>query len=74
MGTIHNDSISFKDWYQDSLVISAALDRVIVGNGDLHAGGFSCLGCIFTLYYGGFLQVFQYAFGWKRVNGLDIAK
>ena len=42
MDAIHNDSISFRDWYHDSLVISAALDRVIVGNGDLHAVGFSC--------------------------------
>ena len=74
MDVIHNDSVSFKDWYQDSLVISAALERVIIGNGDLHAGCFSCLGCIFTVYYGRFLQVFQYAFGWKRINGLDIAK
>ena len=64
MDTIYNDSISFKDWYHDSLVICAVLERVIIGNGDLYTGGFSCLGCIFTAYYGGFLQVFQYAFGW----------
>ena len=51
MDAIHNNSV-FKDWYHDSLVISVALGRVIVGNGDRHVGGFNCLGYIFTLYYG----------------------
>ena len=44
MDVIHSDSVSFRDWYCDSLVILAALGRVILGNGDLHAEGFSCLG------------------------------
>ena len=71
---IQEDSLSFREFYRESGVLSAALERVVIGNGDLHAGGFSCLGTIFTAYYGGFLQVFQYAMGWKRINGLDIAK
>ena len=56
------------------MLFSAALEQVVIGNRDLHADGFSCLGTIFTAYYGGFLQVFQYDIGWKRINGLDIAK
>ena len=72
--SIQEDSLSFREFYKESVVLSKALERVVIGNGDLHAGGFSCLGTIFSAYYGGFLQVFQYALGWKRINGLDIAK
>ena len=71
---IQQDSLSFRELYRESVVLARAQERVVIGNGDLHAGGFSCLGTIFTAYYGGFLQVFQYAMGWKRINGLDIAK
>ena len=71
---IQQDSLSFRELYRECVVLATALERVIIGNGHLHAGGFSCLGTIFTAYYGGFLQVFQYAMGWKRINGLDIEK
>lgn len=54
--------------------MAKALERVVIGNRDLHAGGFSCLGTIFSAYYSVFLQVFQYTMGWKIINGLDIAK
>ena len=46
----------------------------MLGVGDLHGGGFAILNTIFTLFYGGFLQVFQTAMGWKRVKGSGIAK
>ena len=71
---IQEDSLSFREFYSESGVLSAALEQVVIENSDLHAGGFSCLGTIFTAYYGGFLQLFQYTMGWKRINGLDITK
>ena len=71
---IQQDSLSFKEFYRESMVLSKVLERVVIGNSDLHAGGFSCLGTVFTACYGGFLQVFQYTMGWKRINVLDIDK
>ena len=46
----------------------------MLGVGDLHGGGFAILNTIYTLFYGGFLQVFQTAIGWKRIKGSDIVK
>ena len=55
-------------------VLSIALNQVVLGVGDLHGGGFAILNTIYTLFYGGFLQAFQTAMGWKRIRGSDIAK
>ena len=46
----------------------------MLGVNGLHGDGFSMLNTIFTLFYGGFLQVFQTAMGWKQIKGSDIAK
>ena len=44
---LHDDSLSFRDYYTDSLVISKAMEKMFIGTGDLHEGGFSFLGMIF---------------------------
>ena len=73
INAIHDNSQSFREFYQDSMLLSAALERVVIGNGDLHAGGLSCLGTIFAAHYRDFLNVLQYAIEWNRLNGLDIS-
>ena len=55
---LHDDSLSFRDYYTDSLVISKAMKKMFISIGDLHGEGFSCLGTIFAAFYGGFLQPF----------------
>ena len=57
MDAFHDYIMLFEDWHHDSLVALAALDLAIAGNGDLRAGGFSCLGCALTECCGSFLQV-----------------
>ena len=39
----YSDALSFDKMYEDSLVISEASEGVIIGCGDLHCAGFSCL-------------------------------
>ena len=53
---IQQDSILFKDFYRESVALSTSLEPVVIGNGDLHADEFSCLGTIFTAYYGVFFS------------------
>ena len=55
-------------------VTSLALRQVVLGVGDLHGGGFAILNTIYTVFYGGYLQAFQTAMGWKRIKGGDVAK
>ena len=55
-------------------VISNTLNQAVLGVGDLHGGGLAILNTVYTLFYGGFLQVFQTAMGWKRIRGSDVAK
>ena len=70
-----NDSLySYREDYEMRHVLSGALKQVILGVGDLHGGGFAILNCIYTVFYGGFLQAFQAALGWKRIKGSDVAK
>ena len=42
--------------------------------GEFHGGGFTRFNSIYTLFYGGFLQVFQTALGWKIIQGKDATK
>ena len=55
-------------------VISLALKQVMLDVGDLHGGSLAILNTIYTELYGGFLQSFQTAMGWKRIKGSDIVK
>ena len=54
--------------------MSNLLDKIIIGNDDLHTSGFSFLGTIFAEFYGDFLHAFQHAPGWKYIKGSDITK
>ena len=46
----------------------------MLGVGDLHGGCFAILNTIYTVFYGGYLQVFQTSMGWKRIKGGDAVK
>ena len=35
---IHQYSLSFRESYRESVVLATVLERVVVGNGDLHVG------------------------------------
>ena len=59
------DALSFGDMREESLVVSEASKRMIIGCGDLHGAGFSCLGTTHSACCGEFLQAFQCDFGWK---------
>ena len=71
---INNSMYSYQDGYEMRIVLSRALKQIVLGVGDLHGGGFAILNTIYTLFYGGFLQVFQTAMGWKRIKGSGIVK
>ena len=45
-----------------------ALKQVVLGVGDLHGDGFANLNTIYTVFYGGYLQAFQTAIGWRQVR------
>ena len=55
-------------------VLSLALKQVVLGVGDLHGRGFIIVDNIYTLFYGGLLQGFQIALGWKQIKGIDIGR
>ena len=74
VNTINDSLYSFEDDYETRRVLSLALKQVVLGVGDLHGGGFAILNTIYTVFYGGYLQAFQTAMGWKRINGGDVAK
>ena len=50
-----------------------ALDKFVPVPGDLHVS-FHLLDSIYHLFYGGLLQAFQMALGWKRICCTDVAK
>ena len=74
VNAINESLYSFEDDYEMRRVLSLALKQVVLGVGDLHGGGFAILNTIYTVFYGGYLQVFQTAMGWKRIKGGDVAK
>jgi hypothetical protein len=53
-------SVNFRQYYRQSIVFSKAMNRVLMIPGDLHGGGFHFLATVYLLYYGSFLQAFQY--------------
>ena len=71
---MHDELLSFRDYYTDSLVFSKAMEKMFTSIDDLHGGGFSCLGTIFAAFYGRFFQPFQYALGLRRVQDGNITK
>ena len=71
---IKNSMYSYQDDYEIRIVPSRALKQVVLGVGDLHGDGFAVLNKIYALLYGGFLQVFQTAMGWKIIKGSVIVK
>ena len=74
VNTINDSLYSFEDDHDMRSVMSKALQQVVLGVGDLHGGSFSILNSIYTLFYGGVLQVFQTALCWKRIKGKDVTK
>ena len=72
--TINNSLYSFEDYYEMISVMSEAIKQVVLGVGGLYGGGFAILNSTYTLFYGGFLQVFQTALCWKRIQGKYITK
>ena len=65
--TINDSLYTFEDDYEMRRVLSLALKQVVLGVGDLHGGGFAILNTIYTMFYGGYLQAFQTAMGWRQV-------
>ena len=72
--TINDSLYSFKDDYEIRYIMSEALQQVVLGVGDFHGGGFAILNSIYTLFYGGFSQLFQTVLSWKRIQGKYVTK
>ena len=64
---LHKSKVTFDECFLQVLKFQKALSRVVTIPGDLHVK-FHTLGPIFRIFYGGFLQVFQTALGWKRLK------
>ena len=65
---------TFNKHYEQISAVMRAVDRVIMMPGDLHGGGFHTLGPVYTVFYGGFIQVFQIALGYKRIDASKVEK
>jgi hypothetical protein len=64
----------FTDQYEQLLVFRQCLSRIVFSIGDLHGSSFHVLGPVYSLFYGGFLQVFKVAMGWKRIQHTKVEK
>jgi hypothetical protein len=71
---MEDQSRNFQEFYHKSTIFAQALNRIIMVPGDLHGGGFHFLMVVFQLFYGGVLQAFQTALGWKKIRGTDVTK
>ena len=59
---------TFAATYESVSEILKSLQQVVFLPGDLHGACFHTLGPLYTIFHGGFLQIFQTALGWKRLD------
>jgi hypothetical protein len=65
---INAASINFHDYYKQLRTLFAfTLNHVVMVPGNLQGGGFHFLGVVCILFHGGFLQLIQFALGWKHI-------
>ncbi len=51
-----------------------AMDRTMIGAGDLHIRGFHALGPVYAMHHPGLISPIQIALGWKRIEHSKVEK
>ena len=71
---IDDDTKSYIRYHAQVEELRKAMDRTMIGAGDLHIRGFHALGPVYAVHYPGLIQPIQIALGWKRIEFSKVEK
>jgi hypothetical protein len=71
---IDDDTKSYIRYHAQVEELRKAMDRTMIGSGDLHIRGFHALGPVFAVHFPGLIQPIQIALGWKRIEHSKVEK
>jgi hypothetical protein len=71
---IEDDTKSYIRYHAQVEELRKAMDRTMIGSGDLHIRGFHALGPVYATHHPGLIQPIQIALGWKRIEHSKVEK